>query len=318
MQRIRLQGMTGLGDSIHQISIVKMLLLLGNEVQLETPWPQIYRDIGSDKLKLLPLEPKDFKIFHHASKNQSSIGSSAYTENCQYDKKFNVHYHLPGQIQKFGFVGAMMENCGLQNMPLMNFNFSPKIESIYSVLEKIDNFGKPILLTKPITIRDEWRHSNQRAPEIYAYDELLRFTIKSIPNCHVVSICDRANGVEKIISSPIGHQIFHDGELSIEEVFALTYISKLTFCPPGFMIPVSQGLGTPCISVFGGRETSSFYKAGVNDYYFCGIDPITPCGCFEEGHDCNKKIDIDAAKKEIRKFIFGKMTTSTPWQLRRI
>jgi ADP-heptose:LPS heptosyltransferase len=94
----------------------------------------------------------------------------------------------------------------------------------------------------------------------------------------------------------------HAGELDAEAVIGLIASAALTFCSPGFALIASQAVGTPVVSVYGGRESSRFYEYGARFAPTLGIDPVRPCDCFRPRHLCNKHIDLDQALARISLF----------------
>src|SRR4029077_4927845 len=95
----------------------------------------------------------------------------------------------------------------------------------------------------------------------------------------------------------------HKGEMDIEAVAGLVAGAALTFCSPGFAVPLSQAVGTPVIAVFGGFECSRSFSYGHRFAPTLGIDPVNPCQCFSHTHQCDKRIDLSAAHADIEEFI---------------
>ncbi len=85
---------------------------------------------------------------------------------------------------------------------------------------------------------------------------------------------------------------------------ALWAEAALIFSPAGFGPVLAQAVGTPSITVYGGRESfKTTQRAGAHLAPTLGIDPIRPCDCHSHRHACRKSIDEPRALQKIEAFV---------------
>jgi ADP-heptose:LPS heptosyltransferase len=164
----------------------------------------------------------------------------------------------------------------------------------------IGRAAKPVMVLRPLVERTEWRGCAARNPDPVAYAALYN-SIRD--RFFVVSLADLVPGVEHMVTNLPADICLHKGELDIEAIAGLMARADLTFCSPGFAVPLSQAVGTPVIAVFGGFECSRSFSGGHRFAPTLGIDPINPCQCWSHTHNCDKRIDLPAAHIDIEEFI---------------
>jgi ADP-heptose:LPS heptosyltransferase len=95
----------------------------------------------------------------------------------------------------------------------------------------------------------------------------------------------------------------HGGELDFETLAGLFSEAALVFANPGFSPVLAQAVGAPCIIVYGGNESfRTTNSVGAHLAPTLAIEPIKPCECHSRTHDCDKRIDVEAAKVRVREF----------------
>jgi ADP-heptose:LPS heptosyltransferase len=163
------------------------------------------------------------------------------------------------------------------------------------------NPDRPIMLYRPLVDRpSDWGGCAARNPDHVAYAALFRSIRERF---FVVSVADLVPGKEWIVGERIEPDAkCHAGELEFETLAALTSMSALVYCSPGFAGVLAQAVGTPAALVFGGYERSALFFDGAKDAPVLGIDPINPCSCFSHHHACRKEIDLDAASERLAVF----------------
>ena len=174
-------------------------------------------------------------------------------------------------------------------------------EKARSWLSRWDRKGKPLMIYRPIVLRKEW-NGESRNPDTRAYADLYN---EIRQHFFVVSIAHLESEVEWIVGPEADVDVkLHYGELDFETMAVLFKQADLVFSGAGFAPVLAQSVGTPVVIVYGGRES---YKttdvAGQHLAPTLGIDPIHPCDCHHHGHDCDKRIDVPAAREKLRKFI---------------
>lgn len=291
-------GLHGLGDNIRQRAIVRQLMR-DHEVWLESSWVSVYHDLIGQGLKVIH-KPTRLRTQAKNAKRESSlfsrqrppIGARAVTVN-----------YPPAEVRRHGSVMAAM--CAATKTDAASADFRLPIPPAWRAkasvwLEKW-NPDRPIMLYRPLVDRpSDWGGCNARNPDHAAYAELFR-SIRD--RFFVVSVADLAPGKEWIVGERVEPDAkCHAGELEFETLAALTSMSAIVFCSPGFAGVMAQAVGTPVAMTFGGYERSQFFFAGAKDAPVLGIDPVNPCECFSHAHACRKTIDIPAAKQRLGVF----------------
>jgi hypothetical protein len=281
------EGMNGMGDNLHQRSVVRELCKSAH-VWLRTPWPSLYHD--------LPVK------FLAPSTNLRTQNKNAAAERIKYSASVPAHSHKlrvhypPATVRAKGSVlAAMSAECGV---PVGDFSLPVPAEWDAEV-PHFETGGRPILIYRPLVERKEWGGCRNRNPDAAAYKALLESVREGF--C-VVSVADLVPGVEWRVDYDIHADVeFHTGELSVRALAALWRRAALVFTAPGFAVPLAQSVGTPVAAVFGGYEDSRSFMSG-NQTPYLGIDTVVPCRCFSHTHNCNKSINLDAARQRLLEF----------------
>jgi|GEM_PF-593022 len=294
-------GMQGLGDCIHQRSIVRAYLAKGREVWLETPWPQIYHDLVGPKLKLVNKGSSLRTQAKNAAANRGLFVRGGPPHSCDV-----LRQHYPPQVvrDEGSVLGAMSKVAGV---PVGDFRLPiPK-----AWREKADAWirkwkpDKPLMIYRPLVERTEWGGCKARNPDDGHYENL----IESIrDDFFIVSVADLVPGKEWLAPSQAGiphragHVELHNGELDFETLAALTEMASLVFCSPGFAAVLGQAVGTPTVVVSGGYEDGTSFSAGAVYTPTLPIAPVNACNCFRHDHDCDKRIDMPAEMDRLALF----------------
>lgn len=292
------EGMHGLGDSLHQRAVVRQLMQR-EEVWLQTPWPSVYHDLVGDRLKLVPLQSRlrtqAKNVKREAGRFVDGLPRGAVTHKVWY---------TPDEVKAYGgFLAAM---CARSGVPKGDFSLPVPDAWKASAQSRINPHGKPILVYRPLVERTEWNGCAQRNPDAVAYVGLVQ-AIRD--RFYIVSIADLEPGKEWVVSDSIGADVeFHRGELRFEEIAGLMAIANLVFCSPGFALVLAQAVGANLAAVIGGHESARLYDHGSATDLF--IQPERPCECFSKHHRCDKRIDIDRASARLLEFINGNLAES--------
>lgn len=299
-------GMHGLGDNLHQRSIIMAYLAKGREVWLETPWPQVYHDLVGPNLKLvdkgssLRTQAKNARANRAAFTRQRPPGSvDVLRQN-----------YPPALVRSEGSVLAAMSK--VAGVPVGDF----RLPVPRAWREKADAWirkwkpDKPLMIYRPLVERTEWGGCKARNPDHLAYGDLAS---QQAENFFVVSVADLhprrewladENGLE-------GDAVCHAGELDFETLAALTEMASLVFTSPGFAAVLGQAVGTPTVVVSGGYEDGTSFSAGAALTPTLAIAPIDACNCFRHDHDCPKEIDMSEALAQLSDFT-GQLNRSIP------
>lgn len=307
-EAIFVQGMSGLGDNLHQRAFVKRWVAQGSEVWIATPWPAVYSDLpGVHCMRRPEMLRTQAKNAERQAHQFSAVRPPANARVVNFS--YNVH-----TVRAAGgsVLGAMAITIGESPEGL---DFSLPVPAAW-VREAIGAVGgspgpdKPVLIYRPLVDRTEWTGCKARNPDLDAYQDIF-MSIRD--RYFVVSIADIVPNVEWIVSHPIQADVeFHHGELPFEGLAALIRASALTFCSPGFAAILSQAVGTPVVCTFGGYETTGSFAGGAKFSPSLFLGPHPGCGCFQHGHPCNKAFNVPDAIQQLQRFAACPSAKSSP------
>lgn len=296
MSSIRVQGMHGLGDNIHQRALMR-LLMKKHTVYLETPWPWVYHDLAGSRLRLLPVDSK----LRTQAKNVVRERGNYYRGGVPAMRPQRVWYPPQSVRQKGSVLGAMLANAGFDDRDA-NFQMPLKAEWYDQAAELIRGWlpAKPILIFRPLIERTEWSGCPARNPDHAAYRALLEAIREDF---FVVSVADLEADREWLADGELPADVrLHAGELEPQVLAALMTKAGLVMTSPGFAAVMAQAVGTPVVTVFGGYEDATSFAAGAHLAAYLPIEPEKPCRCFSHHHDCDKRIDLASAIDRLRAF----------------
>lgn len=289
-------GMHGLGDNLHQRSVVRHMVMT-REVWLETPWPCVYHDLVGERLKLTSRGSTLRTQAKNAAREAGKFERSRVPRGTQV---LQVSYP-PQMVRDHGSVlGAMSAQCGV---PVGDFRLPVPQEWMDKAERLLHKWkpDRPLMIYRPLMDRSEWGGCKARNPDQKAYRELFESIRKDF---FVLSLADLVPGKEWLVEEPAkADVILHGGELDFETMAALTKEAGLVFSSPGFAVILAQSVGTPVTCVFGGYENSSSFVGGAAFAPYLGIDPMSPCNCFSHKHACQKQIDMPKALQSLKEFV---------------
>jgi len=287
-------GMLGLGDSIHQRAIVRELAQRYS-VWLKTPYPQIYHDMPD--IRLLPTATTMRTLRSNEQRNAHLYTTELPPPNARVR---SCGYFFGDGSERGSVLGALARSCGV---PIGDFRMSidPSWLKAANAVAKKFKTTKPIMIFRPLIERHGMRGVAARNPDHAAYATIF----KSLRDHYfVVSVADIKDDEEWIVGETCdADATFNHGELNVETIAALVSMAALVFCSPGFMTIMAQAVGTKSICVFGGYESAKSFSYGATLTPWLAIEPITPCGCWTNECQHDKTIDIDAALLSIADFM---------------
>ncbi|MGM4906261.1 hypothetical protein AB8B21_05705 [Tardiphaga sp. 866_E4_N2_1] len=298
MEPLLVRGMMGLGDNLRQRAVIRQLMA-SHDVWLESSWVSVYHDLIGEGLKVINKRTRlrtqaknamrEFSLF---SRSRPPAGVRALTVT-----------YPPDLVRRHGSVMAAM--CATTGTGIETADFRLPIPMSWKAKAAVwlEQWGtdRPIMLYRPLVDRPaDWGGCGARNPDHAAYAELFRSIRERF---FVVSVADLVPGKEWIVGERIEADAkCHAGELEFETLAALTSMSAMVFCSPGFAGVLAQAVGTPVAMTFGGYERSDFFFDGAKSAPVLGIDPINPCECFSHHHACKKSIDLEQAKSRLDLF----------------
>lgn len=291
-------GMQGFGDNIHQRAILRELLR-EHDVTLATCHGTLYHDLVARGLKL--------------AYRRSQLRTQAKTQAREVamlrgtlPKTARSVTVWPRGIQAAGSIlGAMFASVGLTMPERPDFSLPVPQEWRKALRARLPaTAGKPIMVHRPIVLRREW-DGRSRNPDLAAYDALYRSIRERF---FVVSVADIEPGQEWMDGPPYqtADLIWHRGELHFPHLAALWAEAALVFASAGFAPILAQAVGTPSLTVFGGRESSRTTNwVGAHLAPTLMIDPDRPCDCHSHHHHCQKAISLGPAVERLQAFVRG-------------
>jgi SAM-dependent methyltransferase len=295
-------GMFGIGDNLHQRAPIRALMLT-HDVWLETCHIALYHDLVAQGLKLLA-RPTRLRAQARTIATEQMRYAFASTRPPPHAERRKIWYNK-SEVDKFGSIlGAMY---GGLNIPMPAApDFRLPIPTAWQaaarrLIETWPRTSKPLMVLRQIILRKEWDGAN-RNPDPIAYGRLVE-DIRD--RFFVVSIADLAPGLEWVVGPELPADVkLHAGELDFETMAALFAEAALVVSPAGFAPVLAQAVGTPGVTVYGGRESfQTTQAAGAHLAPSLGIDPINPCDCHSNTHRCDKMLDLAAARGRLTDFV---------------
>lgn len=262
-----IQGMLGLGDNVYQRAFIKNLK---KPVYLHTCWWQFYQDIPGVEL----IKPNT--RLRTQNKNANKAPEGVWTQKKPHITPYNTH--------RVFYTGNGILN-GMQSCLKIKPDFID-----------LPDFGEPVVqekyaLIRPVTIRKEWQNEARAPLPIYIAEtmEILRNQ-----GYTVVSVADLEDGKEWLIGDyPKADITFHKGELSLEQLMAITAGASLIVGGVGWIVPVGVAYNVPTWIIGGGHGAFNHPDLLLpkhQDHKVSFVLPDKYCRCREHYHKCNKVI----------------------------
>lgn len=300
-----IDGTSGIGDCLHQRALIRPLLRKYRSVWLRTPWPQFYYDFP--RLHLSPLYSRDAGRWGPWQIANERASAALFTPEPREVSRKTLHCrYIPAAECGCSIVEAMAKSCGVKPE---SFQFpipDTWTDSLDEVLYRAYRDDRPLMVLRQITDRKNFLKGTLRNPDAEAFMALFKEVRDQF---FVVSIADLVDDQEWLAGEELDADVrFHHGELSVEQIIGLIGTAAIVFSPVCFAAVAAQAVGTPSIVVFGGHESAASYAYGRDYAPMLAIEPVEPCHCFNEKHDCKKAIDLPKAIKELRAFLAGQPT----------
>lgn len=283
-----LVGNVGIGDALHVRAALRQLVAMHGDVWLRTPWPSLYHDLPGVHCVL------QATMARTASKN--IVREAALFESEPRGASWRwVGYDEPALRSHPSVLAAV---CASVSVPPGDFRMPvPKKWKHGLRLPK----SRPVLVLRPLILRDEYRPGVLRNPDRKAYETVYRHLRDRF---FVVSVADIDGAREKLVQDDPGADItLHAGELDIRQMCALWRDADLVMTSSGFGVIMAQAVGTASLVVYGGYESARSFSGGAGYAPMLNIEPVRPCNCYDHTHQCEKTIDIDAALGRVDEFL---------------
>jgi hypothetical protein len=273
--RLRLITLSGIGDALWTRGVVRETLRAGLKVYLDTPFEWVFWDFA--EVPGFHFWREDAAPAAHGIRTATYLGSD-----------------MSGGATVYG---AMCARC---RVPRGDFRMALKAEWLAAadaVLAQVKPC-KPLMLARPLLRNHGRRSVALRNPDHRAY---ARIHAAMRERFHVISVADVRQG-EDVVCAVEADSVFHRGELPVTTVAALMARAALVYTNPGMALVMAAALGRPVIGVFGGYEDAHNYADTVVYGPALLLDPIRPCRCMSDSHDCDKRMDVAEAVKRVRMF----------------
>lgn len=290
---IRIFGMMGVGDCVHQRAILRELMKT-REVTIDTPYEAMYHDLVAQGLKL----SLTARVYTAALDPARRSGRAIPTR-----PRDGVHVgYTPSAIRQHGSIlAAQFASVGLAMPERPDFSLPVPQAWRDKANKLVGPHTKPLMIYRPIVHNKVWSCPG-RGPDQTAYAALYR-SIRD--KFHVVSIANMKTGKEWILDEQAVDVKLHQGELDFEALAGLYAEAALAFGNAGFFPVMAQAVGTPNVTVYGGHESSrTTQRVGLHLAPSLAIEPDNPCDCHDSWrHKCDRHITLEPAIERINAFI---------------
>jgi len=284
MQPVFIVGMQGLGDNIYQRAVMRKVCQVANPVYLESPWPQLYKDLS---IRIV----KPSTRLHTQRKN---------IEQCV--REVNCNWFQPRPAR-----GSMQEG-------RINYCVRPDLTILESLCQSVNwqtdavqfdlpNFRSglkirtPYVVIRPATIRPEWM-ATSRNPNPW-YLELTSIRLR-IAGFHVVSVADVDGDNEWFDGkAPHADTYFEGGQLTVGQLMYLVQNAAGVVSGVGWAVPACIAYRVPLLLLYGvwgyANGPQRILDPRLDTSLITQLLPKNFCMCNSNSHSCDKTIeDFDA------------------------
>lgn len=255
-------GMKGLGDNIYQRAFIKALK---GDVWLETPWPELYKDMPHV----------------HFVRPTTRLRTQAK----------NINRHARWAAMPRGHrVDVAYGRAGIINGMSRCFTVKPKDFDL-------PDFGASqvqgdYVVVRPVTLRAEWRADTRNPLPEYVADAAAAARARGYK---VVSVADLVPEKEWALDPlPVADVTFHSGELDVSQLMALLIGAKVVIGGIGWIVPAAIAAKVPALILCGGNggfnapELITDPSMDLQKIEF--LVPDNFCRCVQKQHNCDKRI----------------------------
>lgn len=269
-----IQGMQGLGDNFYQRAVIRQLPRL-EEAYLETPWPQLYEDLG------IRLVKPNTRLRTQAKNINRPYGQWSKAPNLV-TKRHLSYAGKPGTMLEQLFNGLSIDQ--------------PRYVDFSGPLMPVKIGVDPYIVIRPVTVRSEWPADarNQLPEDLYRVVERLR------PHYRIFSVADLDGQHEWPVGElPYADKRFHKGELEFEPLMELITNAAAVVGGVGWLVPAAVAYQVPMFLMFGGwglhNGPARIFDPRMETQLIQQVMPQNFCMCASHTHKCDKRIpDLDA------------------------
>lgn len=289
------RGMYGLGDNVYQRPFVRAQFARFDTVWLETPWPELYRDIAAaHDLRFVRSEDR----LRTQTKHARSVAPSVWSEPPGEVRRIQAAYGWLGLAAHQTIIRSLEAVWGLYGEP---FDFRLPTDPAWPRTHR----PRPIAVIRPATVRREWKSPSRNPRQEY----LQAIADELAPTHHVISLADLQDGEEWLDGPPLErvHERLERGELGLEAMLGLIASADVVVGGVGFIAPLGIALGVRTFIVHGGRGAHNAPEVITDPRMdlsrFGWVLPDRFCRCSEAEHGCDKTIDRGRLVETFRSFM---------------
>lgn len=261
-------GMRGLGDCIYQRAFLSQL---AGPVYLETPWPELYRDLPHVR----PVRA------HTTLRTQSKniARQSAWAEPPPGLRMMpRVAYGQDGIFR------GMRRAFGVEPGPLTLPDFPSPHSGRYA-------------LVRPVTVRAEWRADARNPRPEYVAEAAAELQRRGVT---VISVADLEDGAEWPVGElPPADIRYHAGELDVAQLLGLLRGAAVVVGGIGWIVPAAIAAHVHAWIVCGGQGGYNSPQRITDPSMLLDrvrfAVPDRFCGCIHRDHSCDKRISNHGA-----------------------
>lgn len=269
---IFIEGMKGLGDNLYQRAVVRELGK-ARAVFLKTPWPQLYADLSGVYCVRSPTMLR--------TQARNAARPWPWVPPPRGVPAQVWHYaRRPGSI-----LGLLCDKFGVAGQ--VDFS-GPPVPLLPA--------RPPYVLVRPVTLRKEWRADSREADPAYIARAAAFLRARGF---RVVSVADISPPEEWALEPlPEADEVFHRGELPLEQVLALVAGAAAVVGGVGWLAPAAVAYRVPMFLIFGGWGNDNgpqrIFDPRMDTSRIHRATPDRFCMCSNKFHACNKTIsDLD-------------------------
>ncbi len=281
---LRVNGMHGLGDNLHQRAVIRQLLPDWS-VYLDSSWPSVYHDFIAQGLRIIE-KPTRLRT---QIKNQVREASAFYRGPVPTPARL-IHIRYGRQPP----LKAMCEATGVSYAAVdITLPVPDAWRDDARALIASWQTTKPLMIYRPLTVRPEWAGAALRNADPIDYNKLFA-TIRG--RYFVASVGDIEFDREWLAGLLPDVDVVLHGGLPFGTLAALFEAAGLVFTSGGFAAILAPAVGTPCVSVYGGYEPAAWIGESSSKFApWLGIEPINARR--------DKRIDVPQATARILEFV---------------
>lgn len=303
---LHIQGMHGIGDSIHQRAVLRQLMQT-HSITLEASWASVYHDLVGDDLRLIR-RPVALRTQTKNAAREEALFTNVLPPNGSSARISYRGEHVTS-CESRTVLEAMCKVAGVDyatadfTLPVPDPWFQGLFAKLGTASDALQARTKPWLIYRPLVKRVEWLGGGIRNADPEGYAKVFA-AIRD--HFFVVSIADLVPGREWIEGPQLHADLtFHQGELHFEDLAALFKAADLVFTSSGFPAILAPAVGTPSISIIGGYELADCHSSGKRFAPMLSIGPPNQCECWSSQcrRGCDKQFDVQKAIADVKAFL---------------